>query len=121
MNLYLYFYKAKHYEFTNYQSRIWSVTYGNFKGGNGIKIVQARTLQNNTVRANEITFSKGDYLMKWVVSRVLLTILGIGLFALVLKLEIDGSPGFLLATLGLFLIIIGLALKGLINLIANIL
>jgi len=59
--------------------------------------------------------------MKWVILRILITVLGIALFALELTLEIDGIVGFLLATLGVFLIIVGLTFKGLVNLFANIL
>lgn len=58
--------------------------------------------------------------MKWATLRILITILGIALLAVELILEIDGIVGFLLATFGLFLIIIGLTLKGLVSLLANI-
>jgi len=58
--------------------------------------------------------------MKWVIMRVSLSVLGIILFALVLSFEINGVLGFLMASLGLGLIIIGLTLKGLIKLIMNI-
>lgn len=59
--------------------------------------------------------------MKWIVLRIIIIALGIALFALELILEIDGILGFLLATFGLFLMIIGLTIKGVIKLFANIL
>jgi len=52
--------------------------------------------------------------MKWVVMRIVISVIGIALFTLELILELDGIPGFLLATFGLFLIIIGLSFKGLV-------
>lgn len=55
-------------------------------------------------------------MMKSVFMRVLLTILGIILIALVLTFEIDGSAGFLMATFGVFFIIIGLTLRRIIEL-----
>lgn len=58
--------------------------------------------------------------MNWVTLRILITILGIALLALELIFEIDGIVGFLLATFGLFLIIIGLTFKGLVRLLANV-
>jgi len=54
--------------------------------------------------------------MKWVITRILLAVLGIILLALVLTLEMDGVRGFLLAWIGLSLFIIGLTLRGLIRL-----
>lgn len=66
------------------------------------------------------SFLLGDgFKMKWVIIRILISVIGITLFALELILEIDGIPGFLLATVGLFLIIIGLAFKGLVKVFAN--
>lgn len=58
--------------------------------------------------------------MRLVIMRVALSIIGIILFALVLSLEIDGVLGFLMASLGLGLIIIGLSLKGIVKLFMNI-
>jgi len=59
--------------------------------------------------------------MKWIVLRIILIVLGISLFALELILELDGTLGFLLATIGLSLIIIGLSIKGILKLFADIL
>lgn len=56
--------------------------------------------------------------MKWVPFRILLTVLGV---VLLVFLNIDGIPGFLLTTLGLFLIIIGVTFRGIVQLISNIL
>lgn len=59
--------------------------------------------------------------MKWMVLRIIMIALGIAIFALEIILELDGTVGFLLATIGLSLIIIGLSIKGILNLFANIL
>lgn len=53
--------------------------------------------------------------------RIIMIIIGIVAIANVMIFEIDGTFGFLLATLGLFLIIIGLTLRGIIHLLAKIL
>jgi len=57
--------------------------------------------------------------MNRVKMRVLFVILGVLIFASVLVFEIDGLLGFLMATLGVLLIIIALTLRGLIELFAN--
>lgn len=57
--------------------------------------------------------------MSRIILRVLILIFGVLTFASVLVFEIDGTQGFLLATLGVFLIIISLTLRGLIELFAN--
>lgn len=57
--------------------------------------------------------------MKMVISQIIITIIGIALLGLVLIIEIDGVLGFLLATLGVFLIIIGLTFKGLVRILAD--
>lgn len=54
-----------------------------------------------------------------MILRILMIVLGMALFALELKLEIDGVLGFLLATLGVFLIIISLTIKGLVKLFVD--
>lgn len=58
---------------------------------------------------------------KQVLIRVIMIAVGVALFILGIIFEPDGIPGFLLMTVALSLIIIGLALKGVIHLIANIL
>ena len=58
---------------------------------------------------------------KQVLIRVLMIVLGTALFMLGLILEPDGILGFLLITVALSLIIIGLTLKGIIHLLVNIL
>lgn len=55
--------------------------------------------------------------MKRVMIHILLFALGVLMLTAVMVLEIDGTPGFLLATLGLFLIFVGVTWRGLINLL----
>ncbi|MFB1051233.1 hypothetical protein [Paraliobacillus sp. JSM ZJ581] len=49
--------------------------------------------------------------MKELIPKLLLVVLGVCILTLVLVLEINGVMGFLLATLGIFLIVVGLTLK----------
>ena len=58
--------------------------------------------------------------MKWSTIRLLLIIIGIILFSLVLMLEIDGTLGFIMASLGVGIIIIGLTIRVFVKLIMNI-
>ena len=62
---------------------------------------------------------KGGKLMKWVITQILISVAGIILFATALTLELSDITTFLLATLGLFLMIIGLTFKGLIKAFSN--
>lgn len=62
----------------------------------------------------------GGYPMKWLLIHLLLIVLGVIFFSLVLVLEIDGTLGFILATLGLFLIGLGLTLTNIIKIIMDI-
>lgn len=58
--------------------------------------------------------------MKRLIMHISLFVLGALMLTAVLVFEIDGTPGFLLATLGVFLIGVGLTLKLLINFFINI-
>ncbi|TRM10780.1 hypothetical protein FH966_03080 [Lentibacillus cibarius] len=58
--------------------------------------------------------------MKWVLMRVSLSVLGVVLFGLVLLFETDGVLGFIMASVGLGLIFIGLTLEGIVKLIMDV-
>lgn len=60
---------------------------------------------------------KEEQTMKRVIMHILLLALGMLMVAAVMILEIDGTLGFLLVTLGVFLIFIGVTWRGLINLL----
>lgn len=58
--------------------------------------------------------------MKSVIIRVLILLLGIAMMGSVIVLEIDGTPGLLLATFGLFFAFVSLTFRGIIKVIAEI-
>lgn len=70
---------------------------------------------------NERLTETGVTRMKWFIRHVLLFIIGLAVLATVIIYEIDGTLGFILATLGATFMFIGLTLRGLIYLILNLL
>lgn len=60
-------------------------------------------------------------MMKIVIARVSLAIIGITLVALVFHYEIDGTPGLITSTLGVLFIMFSLTLRGIVKLISEIL
>lgn len=59
--------------------------------------------------------------MKWLISQLLIFILGLILFAPVLLFEIDGITGFLLAAFGVLLMGLCLTLRNVIHFFINLL